>query len=331
VIELWLGKLSCENGALQLLLILDYILDWARDFYRPTIIRELKTLADQQPHLLDHETFEGVHYLSTETIETSNLPGRGEQIEDPAPKISNETTGDSRRKTSPLDSKPSTPQRKISISSTRNTGAGKRVSGVKEGQSWTNNSLERDQSSPVSSQRSSKRAENAIETSDSEGSKEGHDAIKAITSSLKRLSLGRKTTPNRKHNKEVAAADEAMQNDRDSDSRLQSPETTVEETVDIEEASSVSESSDIDEGTWSSEEGVHVSGYRTPSRRGDIHYTHNTPPTELSLHSLESATTVDPTEGEATEIYTPTRPSRKLHRDDALTSKPRRRELSSPL
>lgn len=34
-----------QDGALQLILIVDYILDWARDIYRPSILRQLKSLA----------------------------------------------------------------------------------------------------------------------------------------------------------------------------------------------------------------------------------------------------------------------------------------------
>ncbi|KAI0467816.1 hypothetical protein F4859DRAFT_517685 [Xylaria cf. heliscus] len=42
---LWSGDLTTEDAALQLILILDYIIDWARNVYRPTILRELKLLA----------------------------------------------------------------------------------------------------------------------------------------------------------------------------------------------------------------------------------------------------------------------------------------------
>ncbi|KAI1411740.1 hypothetical protein F5Y13DRAFT_200725 [Hypoxylon sp. FL1857] len=41
---LWGGDLTTHNGALQLILIVDYILDWARDIYRPSIMRGLKSL-----------------------------------------------------------------------------------------------------------------------------------------------------------------------------------------------------------------------------------------------------------------------------------------------
>ncbi|OTA88713.1 hypothetical protein M434DRAFT_374600 [Hypoxylon sp. CO27-5] len=41
---LWGGDLTTLDGALQLILIVDYILDWARDIYRPSIMRGLKSL-----------------------------------------------------------------------------------------------------------------------------------------------------------------------------------------------------------------------------------------------------------------------------------------------
>jgi hypothetical protein len=45
VVDLWDGRIVSKNDALQLLLIVDYIFDWARDNYREAIIGELRTLA----------------------------------------------------------------------------------------------------------------------------------------------------------------------------------------------------------------------------------------------------------------------------------------------
>ena len=42
---MWRGSIISRNGALQLLLLVDYILDWARDKYRNDIIAELRLLA----------------------------------------------------------------------------------------------------------------------------------------------------------------------------------------------------------------------------------------------------------------------------------------------
>jgi hypothetical protein len=45
VVDLWEGRITSNNDALRLLLIVDYIFDWARDIYRETIIGELRTLS----------------------------------------------------------------------------------------------------------------------------------------------------------------------------------------------------------------------------------------------------------------------------------------------
>jgi hypothetical protein len=42
IILLWEGSITGYDEALQLTLIIDYILDWARDTYRPSILRQLK-------------------------------------------------------------------------------------------------------------------------------------------------------------------------------------------------------------------------------------------------------------------------------------------------
>lgn len=45
VVDLWRGSICTPDGALQILLLVDYIFDWARDVYRDDIIRELRLLA----------------------------------------------------------------------------------------------------------------------------------------------------------------------------------------------------------------------------------------------------------------------------------------------
>lgn len=47
IIHLWEGSITGIDQALQLILIIDYILDWARDTYRPNVIRQLKCIAEQ--------------------------------------------------------------------------------------------------------------------------------------------------------------------------------------------------------------------------------------------------------------------------------------------
>ncbi|KAI4915315.1 hypothetical protein J4E85_010440 [Alternaria conjuncta] len=44
---LWEGSITGHDAALQLVLIMDYIVDWARDIYRPNIIRQLKSVVDK--------------------------------------------------------------------------------------------------------------------------------------------------------------------------------------------------------------------------------------------------------------------------------------------
>lgn len=46
---LWSGSLSHKDHALQLVLIVDYIVDWARDIYRPSILRQFKSIATGKP------------------------------------------------------------------------------------------------------------------------------------------------------------------------------------------------------------------------------------------------------------------------------------------
>jgi hypothetical protein len=45
VVDIWRGSILSRDGALQLLLLVDYIFDWARDVYRDDIIKELRVLA----------------------------------------------------------------------------------------------------------------------------------------------------------------------------------------------------------------------------------------------------------------------------------------------
>jgi hypothetical protein len=52
VVDLWNDRIDSNEGALQLLLIIDYIFDWARDIHRETIIAELRSLsASDSPSL----------------------------------------------------------------------------------------------------------------------------------------------------------------------------------------------------------------------------------------------------------------------------------------
>ncbi|EED23748.1 hypothetical protein TSTA_071450 [Talaromyces stipitatus ATCC 10500] len=46
---LWAGSLLLKDDALQLVLIVDYIMDWARDVYRIAILRQLKSMVTGEP------------------------------------------------------------------------------------------------------------------------------------------------------------------------------------------------------------------------------------------------------------------------------------------
>lgn len=65
--ELWRGSISTRNGALQLLLLVDYIFDWARDVYRDYIIQELRTLSSGENDAA------GVVYSDTDIHSTRQL------------------------------------------------------------------------------------------------------------------------------------------------------------------------------------------------------------------------------------------------------------------
>ncbi|KAH7383189.1 hypothetical protein BKA66DRAFT_609113 [Pyrenochaeta sp. MPI-SDFR-AT-0127] len=47
IVLLWEGSITSNDQALQLVLIVDYIVDWARDIYRPSIMRQLMSVADK--------------------------------------------------------------------------------------------------------------------------------------------------------------------------------------------------------------------------------------------------------------------------------------------
>jgi hypothetical protein len=47
IVTLWTGQLNDIESALQFLLIIDYIFDWARDIYKPSLISQLNMLASE--------------------------------------------------------------------------------------------------------------------------------------------------------------------------------------------------------------------------------------------------------------------------------------------
>ncbi|KAI2740946.1 hypothetical protein DTO013E5_2066 [Penicillium roqueforti] len=56
-VHLWNGDIRWRDGALQLLLVIDYIFDWARDVYRDAIIKELSTIATGEVNDRDPDIF----------------------------------------------------------------------------------------------------------------------------------------------------------------------------------------------------------------------------------------------------------------------------------
>ncbi|KAH0829784.1 hypothetical protein FOPE_10126 [Fonsecaea pedrosoi] len=62
ILQLWRGDITEENEALRLLLILDYVFDWARDIYRRDIISGLLSLAPNASESLIADTDVGSTY-----------------------------------------------------------------------------------------------------------------------------------------------------------------------------------------------------------------------------------------------------------------------------
>jgi hypothetical protein len=71
---------NVNHGALQLILIMDYILDWARDMYRNAIIRSLHTLKGTRSGTLTYRdsdivsTMERVQVWAVANREEAELP-----------------------------------------------------------------------------------------------------------------------------------------------------------------------------------------------------------------------------------------------------------------
>src|SRR6266480_3197611 len=56
IVDLWDGRIVSKEGALCLLLIIDYIFDWARDIYREAIISELRSLSTSDTQSLANDS-----------------------------------------------------------------------------------------------------------------------------------------------------------------------------------------------------------------------------------------------------------------------------------
>ncbi|KAK0612267.1 hypothetical protein B0T14DRAFT_531878 [Immersiella caudata] len=71
VIDVWHGCISTRDGALQLLLLVDYLFDWARDKYREDIIQALRIVAHG-----DSDAVSGI-YQDTDIFSTNPLSVSG--------------------------------------------------------------------------------------------------------------------------------------------------------------------------------------------------------------------------------------------------------------
>ncbi|KAM0342884.1 hypothetical protein ACHAPU_009088 [Fusarium lateritium] len=86
VVRLWTGSIDSQDCALQLLLILDYIVDWARDAYREGIVSSLQKISSSDTRSLARD--DDIFSLA------GNLRGRTPGIADPNQDESGHFVGD---------------------------------------------------------------------------------------------------------------------------------------------------------------------------------------------------------------------------------------------
>ncbi|KAI1368239.1 hypothetical protein F5Y08DRAFT_355490 [Xylaria arbuscula] len=72
VIDVWRGCITTRDAALQLLLLVDYIFDWARDIYREDVIRALRVVVHGANDTMS-EIFSDTAILSTRPLESHNI------------------------------------------------------------------------------------------------------------------------------------------------------------------------------------------------------------------------------------------------------------------
>lgn len=83
VIDVWHGCITTRDGALQLLLLVDYLFDWARDRYREDVIGALRIVARgesdaasggyQDTDIFSTAPLDNIHQPSQVTEDDSNL------------------------------------------------------------------------------------------------------------------------------------------------------------------------------------------------------------------------------------------------------------------
>ncbi|PIG89931.1 hypothetical protein AARAC_003547 [Aspergillus arachidicola] len=73
-VNLWSGDITGEDGSLQLLLIIDYIFDWARDVYRQSLLAQLSNLSTEYIPESDPDVLSTIERCSTVLTYRSNGP-----------------------------------------------------------------------------------------------------------------------------------------------------------------------------------------------------------------------------------------------------------------
>ena len=71
MITVWEGSICRDSQALQLLLIIDYIFDWARDIYRPLILNQLSALSTEEVLYTDTDIFSTIEGRELTSINES--------------------------------------------------------------------------------------------------------------------------------------------------------------------------------------------------------------------------------------------------------------------
>ncbi|GAQ05025.1 hypothetical protein ALT_2346 [Aspergillus lentulus] len=89
---LWSGSLLHKDDALQLLLIVDYIMDWARDIYRIAILKQLQSLVTGQA--FDQISIVDSEIISMRRDPTSWIPAPPSTVSDDMEELSDATDED---------------------------------------------------------------------------------------------------------------------------------------------------------------------------------------------------------------------------------------------
>ncbi|SPO03228.1 uncharacterized protein DNG_05910 [Cephalotrichum gorgonifer] len=81
IVDVWRGSLSTYDGAIQLLLLVDYVFDWARDVYRENVLKALRILASGENDAAS-TAYSDTNIFSLRQFETSTpLSGHDESEE----------------------------------------------------------------------------------------------------------------------------------------------------------------------------------------------------------------------------------------------------------